>query len=249
MAELNMNFYSLAANCWNWFNSTLVVWSLYNCRLTSFSRLDELTQKSLFTIIVINIVQTYLAEMLWVRAGASQFRNGTPASWTCMSYNPWKRNKYNNIVLYAPKVSIIIQKISTAAHSYLSWHSNLTFFRMITLATSYMTSQKNTKIYHELHTSLNISPTHLEHISTNMIGRPKATLPVASIKITVKLIVIRTTPPKEHKHTVIIGRNLIYNRTTTLSETRYMSLIGRNLKCRQFKSRQHEVVERSGMET
>ena len=44
-------------------------------------------------------------------------------------------------------------------------------------------------------TSLKKSPTHLAIIRTSIIGMPKLMFPVASIKITVRLIVIRTTPP------------------------------------------------------
>ena len=44
-------------------------------------------------------------------------------------------------------------------------------------------------------TSLKKSPTHLAIIRTSIIGIPKLMFPVASIKITVRLIVIRTTPP------------------------------------------------------
>jgi hypothetical protein len=44
-------------------------------------------------------------------------------------------------------------------------------------------------------TSLKKSPIHLAIISVNISGRPKVMLPVASMRITVKLIVIRTTPP------------------------------------------------------
>ena len=44
-------------------------------------------------------------------------------------------------------------------------------------------------------TSLKMSPTHFAIISTIMIGKPKLMLPVASMRITVRLMVIRTTPP------------------------------------------------------
>ena len=44
-------------------------------------------------------------------------------------------------------------------------------------------------------TSLKKSPIHLAIIRVNISGRPKVMLPVASMRITVKLIVIRTTPP------------------------------------------------------
>lgn len=56
-------------------------------------------------------------------------------------------------------------------------------------------------------TSLKKSPTHLAIIRTSIIGIPKLMFPVASIKITVRLIVIRTTPPaKREKSKKPLGR-------------------------------------------
>ena len=49
-------------------------------------------------------------------------------------------------------------------------------------------------------TSLKKSPTHFAIITTIIIGMPNLMLPVASIKITVRLIVIRTTPPATEEH-------------------------------------------------
>lgn len=46
-----------------------------------------------------------------------------------------------------------------------------------------------------LHTSLNKSPIHLAAITVTIIGKPKVMLPIASIKMTVKLMVILVTPP------------------------------------------------------
>lgn len=48
---------------------------------------------------------------------------------------------------------------------------------------------------HNILTSLKKSPTHLAIIRTIITGKPKDIPCVASIKIAVKLIVIRTTPP------------------------------------------------------
>lgn len=45
-------------------------------------------------------------------------------------------------------------------------------------------------------TSLKRSATHFEIITDNIIGKPKVIFPRASIKITVKLIVILITPPR-----------------------------------------------------
>ena len=50
-------------------------------------------------------------------------------------------------------------------------------------------------VHDQILTSLKKSPTHLAIIRTSIIGMPKLMFPVASIKITVRLIVIRTTPP------------------------------------------------------
>lgn len=56
-------------------------------------------------------------------------------------------------------------------------------------------SGKTNKYYS---TSLNMSPTYLASMRTIITGRPKVRLPVASIIITVRLIVMRTIPPAKY---------------------------------------------------
>ena len=60
------------------------------------------------------------------------------------------------------------------------------------------------RMVEQILTSLKKSPTHLAIIRTIIIGMPKLMLPVASIKITVRLIVILTTPPASKECTVVI---------------------------------------------